>query len=308
MRGHVPQFSLLPDRPPTPMPLPHRPVLSTALAGCCALLLAGGVGHAAWAATPAAPAKPAAKPAARPVAKAALKTAPATPRQQAKDAAKGLALATETTEAINEAQLDIATRVLTGAADCEFKQQVTVQPLQGQAGYFTVSHLGRHYRMVPRETSTGAVRLEDPVNGIVWLQIPAKSMLMNARRGQRMVDSCMHAEQHAAVAAATAAGQAAGQGIGIVPQAAAAAPASVSASASAPAPAPTAVAAAPAETASAPAETASAPAQPASAPSQAASAPSEAASATAQPAPAPTQPAASATAPAAMPADAAARR
>ncbi len=307
MRGRGPQFALLPDRLPTPMPLPQRPVLSSALAGCCALLLAGGVGHAAWAATPAAPtkpaaktvARPAAKPAAKPVAKAALKTAPATPRQQAKDAAKGLALATETTEAINEAQLDIATRVLTGAADCEFKQQVTVQPLQGQAGHFTVSHLGRHYRMVPRETSTGAVRLEDPVNGIVWLQIPAKSMLMNARRGQRMVDSCMHAEQHAAVAAATAAGQAAGQGIGIVPQAAAAAPASVSASA--PAPAPTAAA-------SAPAETASAPAQPASAPSQAASAPSEAASATAQPAPAPTQPAPPASAPAAMPADAAASR
>ena len=94
----------------------------------------------------------------------------------------------------------------------EFNQRVTVQALDGQPGLFTVSHQGRHYRMLPRETTTGAVRLEDPANGIVWLQIPAKSMLMNARRGQRMVDSCMHAEQRAAVAAATEAGQ----GIGIV--------------------------------------------------------------------------------------------
>ena len=210
------------------MRLLQHPVMSTALASCCALLLAASTTTAAAAATPAT--KPAAKAvkstqairSSKAVGKTALRTAPATPRQQANNAAKGLALATETTEAINAAQLDIAARVLTGAADCEFNQKVTVQPVDGQAGHFSVTHQGRHYRMVPRETSTGAVRLEDPINGIVWLQIPVKSMLMNARRGQRMVDSCMHAEQRAAVAAATAAGQAIGQGIGIVPEVASA--------------------------------------------------------------------------------------
>jgi hypothetical protein len=35
----------------------------------------------------------------------------------------------------------------------------------------------------------------------VWLQIPSKSMLMNAKVGQRMVDGCMHPEQRAAVSA-----------------------------------------------------------------------------------------------------------
>ena len=165
-----------------------------------------------------------------------LKTAPATSARKAADAAKGLALATDTTEAINANQLDIAARVLTGTADCEFNQKVAVQPVEGKAGYFTVSHQGRHYRMVPRETSTGAVRLEDPANGLVWLQIPAKSMLMNAFRGQRLVDSCMHAEQRAAVAAANAAaasGQATPQGIGIVPQAPLAPPAAAASAADA---------------------------------------------------------------------------
>ncbi len=194
------------------------------LAPALGLLMAGAPAHAATPADAAqATARPAAKAIANPPSKAAakpaLKTAPATTQQQAKDAAKGLALAAETTEAINAAQLDISARVLTGAADCEFNQRVVVQPVGGLAGHFTVSHQGKHYRMVPRETSTGAVRLEDAQNGVVWLQIPAKSMLMNARRGQRMVDSCMHAEQRAAVAAATAAGQSTGEGIGIVPQA-----------------------------------------------------------------------------------------
>jgi hypothetical protein len=164
------------------------------------------------------PAAAADKPAAKPAAKPVLKTAPATSRQKVKSAAKSLALATEVTEAISAGQLDVAARVLTGNADCEFKQTVTVQPVEGLPGYFHVGHQGKRYRMLPRETATGAVRLEDPANGIVWLQIPTKSMLMDAKRGQRMVDSCLHSEQRAAVAAASAAGQTIGQGIGIVPQ------------------------------------------------------------------------------------------
>ena len=55
--------------------------------------------------------------------------------------------------------------------------------------------------MVPEETTTGAVRLEDKKAGIVWLQIPAKSMLMNSKIGQRMADSCLHEEQRVAAAA-----------------------------------------------------------------------------------------------------------
>ena len=51
--------------------------------------------------------------------------------------------------------------------------------------------------MVPESTPTGAVRLEDKKAGVVWLQIANKSMLMNAKVGQRMVDACQHAEQRA---------------------------------------------------------------------------------------------------------------
>ena len=126
---------------------------------------------------------------------------PATPRQQLKSEAGSLALATATVELITDAQLDIAARVLTGSADCEFNQQITVLPVDGQPGHFSVSHKKQTWRMVPQETQTGAVRLEDKAAGIVWLQIPTKSMLMNAKIGQRLVDACTHAEQRAAVSA-----------------------------------------------------------------------------------------------------------
>jgi hypothetical protein len=49
--------------------------------------------------------------------------------------------------------------------------------------------------VAPEETDTGAVRLEDKKSGVVWIQIPAKSMLMNAKIGQRVADGCVMAEQ-----------------------------------------------------------------------------------------------------------------
>lgn len=172
---------------------------------CCGALLLGLPTQAATAG-----AKPTAK-------TASVRPAPkqATPRQQLRGAAKGLALAAETVEAINEGQLDVASRVLTGESDCEFNQQISVQPLAGVPGYFTVTLKGKRYRMLPRETATGAVRLEDPGAGVVWLQIPTKSMLMNTRLGQRMVDNCLHSEQRIAASAVVDASQ----GIGIVTQA-----------------------------------------------------------------------------------------
>lgn len=198
-------------------PLRYRFLLVATLAASLALLPA----RTASAATPAAaPAKATANPAAKPAPR------PASARPHATSTAKGPALAAQAAEPISAGQLEVAARVLTGAADCELNQRVTVRAMDGQPGLFTVSHQGRHYRMLPRETTTGAVRLEDPANGIVWLQIPTKSMLMNARRGQRMVDSCMHAEQRTAVAAVTDTAQ----GIGIVAPASAATVPVVSAS------------------------------------------------------------------------------
>ena len=127
---------------------------------------------------------------------------PATSRQQLKSEAAGLALGTEAAQAATQNQLDIAARVLTGKADCEFNQHVDVQALSGKPGHFKVAFKNVSYTMVPEETTTGAVRLEDKKAGMVWLQIPSKSMLMNSKVGQRMVDGCMQSEQRAAVEAA----------------------------------------------------------------------------------------------------------
>lgn len=130
----------------------------------------------------------------------------ASPREQLKSEAKGLALGAEVAETISENQMAIAMRVLTGRADCEFGQHVSVEPKAGQPGTFQVGFKNASYTMVPEETTSGAVRLSDQRAGVVWLQIPSKSMLMNSKIGQRLVDNCTQTEQRVAVEAAKAAG------------------------------------------------------------------------------------------------------
>lgn len=94
-------------------------------------------------------------------------------------------------------QLSTAERVLVGQSRCEFDQSVNVAPVPDKKGHFHVEFKGKTFDMVPEATTTGAVRLEDKKNGMMWLQIANKSMLMNSKIGQRMVDNCVHPSQRA---------------------------------------------------------------------------------------------------------------
>ena len=121
---------------------------------------------------------------------------------------------------------------------CELGDSVHVQATPKNEGYIDVHHKKAVYTMTPVLSSTGALRLEDVHGRMFYLQIANKSMLMDQKAGQRVVDGCVHEKQRAAAAAPPT------QSLGIAPEPAPApapAPASVpapaSASASGPAPA-----------------------------------------------------------------------
>lgn len=99
--------------------------------------------------------------------------------------------------ALSAEQLSTAERVLVGQSRCEFDQSVNVAAVPNQKGWFQVEYKGKSYMMAPEATTTGAVRLEDKKAGMMWLQIANKSMLMNSKIGQRMVDNCVHPSQKA---------------------------------------------------------------------------------------------------------------
>ena len=144
-------------------------------------------------------AKPATKATAKAPAKAAAKTAKAKPtssRQQLHTAAVQVATGLiAAREALSPDELAMAKRVYVGQMACELGASVNVTSDPQAPGHFHLEGKGFRFHMAPVLTSTGAVRLEDPKAGAVWLQIANKSMLMDQKRGQRLADDCMSPEQ-----------------------------------------------------------------------------------------------------------------
>ena len=83
----------------------------------------------------------------------------------------------------------------TGVSQCEFNTNVTITPSVISPNQFTVVSGRRTFTMDRVPTTTGVVRLEDKVQGVTWLQLGNKSMLMDQRRGERLADNCQDAQQ-----------------------------------------------------------------------------------------------------------------
>ena len=91
-------------------------------------------------------------------------------------------------------QLTAADRALKGSYDCDFNQKINVSQNSSQ-GYVDVTSGKNKYTMKPILSSTGALRMEDVTGRMLLLQIANKSMLMDTKLGQRVVDNCVHPSQ-----------------------------------------------------------------------------------------------------------------
>jgi hypothetical protein len=137
--------------------------------------------------------KPAAKPAAKSTKPVSVKNAPAPTKRQAAEEAQPTE-DYDPTNKLTEGEIAISKRVYTGEIPCELGAKVTVKPLRRE-GFFLVSRGVNRFVMHPVESRTGAIRLEDPARGALWLQLGNKSMLMNQKEGKRLADECQSPEQ-----------------------------------------------------------------------------------------------------------------
>jgi hypothetical protein len=147
------------------------------------------------------PAKPAAKPAVKAAAKAPAKKQPA-------KAPVPAPLADASPE-----QLEAAKLAYLGQYECELKQSIDIQPHAAKAGYVDVHWDKQTFTMKPVLSSTGALRLEDITGRTLMIQIANKSMLLDVKAGQRLVDDCVSPGQRelmASIAAQRAADAASG--------------------------------------------------------------------------------------------------
>ena len=142
-----------------------------------ALICLGAFATTALAQTP--PAKPAAKTPAKPAAQAAKPAEKAAPA------------------ALSDEQLSIAQIVHTGRIACSDGASVTITADAKQAGAFDLTFGKAKYDVVPVPAKSGAVRLEDPKSGIVYMQLANKSMLFNEKQSKRLADDCISPAQQA---------------------------------------------------------------------------------------------------------------
>lgn len=95
----------------------------------------------------------------------------------------------------SEEQKTAAAAAHLGDYACEFNQTVKVSANNLSPGYIDVAYKGQTWVMKPLLSSTGALRLEDVKERMLMLQIANKSMLMDTKSGQRVVDACQHEKQ-----------------------------------------------------------------------------------------------------------------
>lgn len=100
-------------------------------------------------------------------------------------------------EPLSEAELAIAQSVHVGDLPCELGQRVVLRPDDSHPGYFHMALKDQRFHLRPVVSSTGAVRLEDPAQGAVWIQLANKSMLMSSKQGRRLADECAAPVQQA---------------------------------------------------------------------------------------------------------------
>lgn len=145
---------------------------------------------------------PPAKTAAKVTPKAVSKSAPAakaSPAAVRRSALKAVEEVTPIDDDLNiklsADDLELAKRVYVGNIPCELGSSVTLTADDKRPGFFMVSTKNNRFRMHPVESRTGAIRLEDPKAGAMWLQLGNKSMLMSQKLGQRLADECMSPAQ-----------------------------------------------------------------------------------------------------------------
>jgi membrane-bound inhibitor of C-type lysozyme len=82
---------------------------------------------------------------------------------------------------------------------CELGNKVTLYTNVGDADHVALRWKKRLHRMTRVGTSTGASRFENTNYGLVWIGIPAKSMLLDSKANRQLANECRNAEQNNSV-------------------------------------------------------------------------------------------------------------
>ncbi|MDB5823311.1 MAG: putative signal peptide protein [Herminiimonas sp.] len=81
---------------------------------------------------------------------------------------------------------------------CDLGNKVTIYENNADEKHIAVRWAKHLHRLESVDTTTGAQRFENKKLGLVWIGIPAKSMLLDAKHGHQLANECKNATQAAA--------------------------------------------------------------------------------------------------------------
>jgi hypothetical protein len=81
--------------------------------------------------------------------------------------------------------------------NCELGNKLTIYRRADDDQHITLQWNKKLYQLARVSTSTGANRFEDSKQGLVWIDIPAKGMLLDSKKGKQLANECKKPEQAA---------------------------------------------------------------------------------------------------------------
>jgi hypothetical protein len=84
---------------------------------------------------------------------------------------------------------------ITTEFECELGNKVTMYENAGDPAHIALRWKRRVHRLTRVGTSTGANRFENRLYGLIWIGIPAKSMLLDSKKNRQLANECRSTQQ-----------------------------------------------------------------------------------------------------------------
>lgn len=123
------------------------------------------------------------------VSKSTTVTAPSKVTKKPKSSKTGKKLSSVPAANAKEAEPDVQDHTST-AYKCELGNTLVMYAQANDDDNLSMRWKNNLYRMSRVSTSTGAQRFENQKNGFVWIDIPAKGMLLDSLRGRQLANEC----------------------------------------------------------------------------------------------------------------------
>ena len=93
-------------------------------------------------------------------------------------------------EVVKGRQQQLNFKLASGIYRCEFGQKVEVQRDARNANLIEIDWQRSHYTLQRYDSTSGLPRFEDRKNGLLWIDLPWKSVLMDTSSGRPLANEC----------------------------------------------------------------------------------------------------------------------